>query len=181
MNDTIITSLFELCDRPNADLAEVEKFIINNNATPEEVTHAAIRLADENALEIHQFNYAEERKPFPDKLVTTNWDTLFEIFIKYGLLPNLIYTTDGINYHNIMQEIRHVDNGDVAPIIMRRLMECGGNPNLEIDGEQLFPELDFDIVFDAVELDNKRLFDIEFKIWLVMIGLVVILKTMNVP
>lgn len=170
MNETIITSLFELCNRPNADLAEVEAFIIHNNATPEEVTHAAIRLADENTLEIHQFDYTEERKPSPDELVTTNWVALFEIFIKYGLLPNLVYTTDNINYYNIMQEIRHIDNGDVAPVIMRRLMECGGNPNLNIDGEQLFPALDFDIVFDVVELDNKRLFDIEFKIWLVMMG-----------
>ncbi len=170
MNETTITTLFELCNKPNANLAEIEQYIIGHKATPEEITYVAIRLAKNNIFEIHEFDYTEERKPSPENLVTTNWERLFELFIKYGLLPNLIYTTDGINYYNVMQEIRHIDNGDVAPIIIRNLMECGGDPNLVIDGESLFHEIDFDIIFDIVELDNKRLFDIEFKIWLVLMG-----------
>ncbi|MBR6513575.1 MAG: hypothetical protein IKT46_01950 [Clostridia bacterium] len=53
---------------------------------------------------------------------------------------------------------------------MRKLLECGGDPNINIDGEHWFSYVDFKIVFDVVELNNKRLFDIEFKVWLVMMG-----------
>lgn len=169
MNENTIKTLFELCNKPNIDLVEIEKYIVRSKATPEEITHSAIQLADKNYFEIHGY-YTEETKPAPEDLVTTNWSELFDLFIKYGLLPNLIYTTDGINYYNVMQELRFIDNGDIAPIIMRKLMECGGNPNLDIKGERLFSDIDFSIVFDVVELDNKRLFDIEFKLWLVMMG-----------
>lgn len=170
MNENTISTLFEMCNKPNIDFDSVEQYIISNKATPEEITHTSIRLAEENILEIHGFDYTEKTKPSSEDLITTNWGNLFDLFIKYGLLPNLTFTTDGINYYNIMTEIRHIDNGDIAPIIMRKLMECGGKPNLEINGEEFFPELDFNIVFDVVEQENKRLFDIEFKIWLVLMG-----------
>ncbi len=168
MNKRTITELFELCKQPDTDLAEIENFIISSNATPEEITYTAIRFTNFKFTE--QLNYTIEGDSPYKEIVETNFIRLFEVFIKYGLLPNLIYTTDNINYHNIMQEIRYINNGDTAPIIMRKLMECGGDPNLDIDGCSLFSELDFDIIFDVVELDNKPIFDIEFKIWLVMMG-----------
>lgn len=170
MKQNTINKLFELCNKLNPNLAEIEQYIISSKATPEEITHASIRLAEENTSEIHGFDYTEKTKPSPEDLITTNWGNLFDLFIKYGLLPNLIFTTDGINYYNIMTAIRYIDNGDIAPIIMRKLMECGGNPNLKINGEEFFSEIDFNIVFDVVEQENKRLFDIEFKLWLVMMG-----------
>lgn len=166
--------LFELCNKPNVELFQVEQLIIDMKLTSEEITRTAIKLADANTLEIHQCNYTDE-------LVTTNWVELFEIFIKYGLMPNYVYTDDGRNYYNIMQEIRYIDNGDTAPTIMRMLMEHGGNPNLQIDVETLFEWLDFSVVFDVIELNNKRLFDIEFKIWLVLMGFGGYIKNLECP
>ena len=166
--------LFELCNKPNANLIQVEQLIIDMKLTSEEITRTAIKLADANTLEIHQRDYTDE-------LVTANWVELFEIFIKYGLMPNYVYTDDGRNYYNIMQEIRYIDNGDTAPTIMRMLMEHGGNPNLQIDVETLFEWLDFSVVFDVIELNNKRLFDIEFKIWLVLMGFGGYIKNLECP
>lgn len=161
--------LFELCNKPNADLAEIEIFIRERHATPEEITRAAIRLADKNALKVTEFEYDHKCLPNDNDLVTSNWIALFEIFLKYGLMPNYIMV-EGSDEDNIMQEIRYIDNGDVAPSIMRMLLEHGGNPNLIVGGEDLFKDLDFDIVFDVIEQNNKRIFDIEFRIWLVMMG-----------
>ena len=155
--------LFEICNKHNADLLQVEQLIIDMKLTSEEITRTAIKLADANTLEIHQCDYTDE-------LVTANWVELFKIFIKYGLMPNYIYTDDDMNQYNIIQEMRYIDNGDIAPTIMRMLMECGGNPNLEVGGVPFFASLDFDIAFDVTGLNNKRLFDIEFKIWLVLMG-----------
>lgn len=54
-------------------MAEIEQYIISSKATPEEITHASIRLAEENILEIHGFDYTEKTKPSPEDLITTNW------------------------------------------------------------------------------------------------------------
>ena len=172
MDERIAITLFKLCNKLDVDLAEVERYILDSKATAEEITHAAFNLASENVFERHVFESIEGRPPAPDELVTTNWVALFELFIQYGLLPNLIYTEDDDEYtfYNVMLDILHIDNGDVASMIMRRLLQIGGDPNLNIGGVRLFSDFDADVLFDIVELEDKRLFDIRFKLWLVMMG-----------
>lgn len=169
MNQNTIDSLFELCDRLDADLGRIESFIVDNHASPEEITVAAIRLAHTHTHEISLSNYPDTPLPSPAERITTGWVELFELFLKYGLLPNLIIQEDHDEL-NIMNEIRHIQNEDVAPTIMRMLMEHGGDPNLFIDGGSIFEDLDYFVVFDVVELDNKLIFDVEFKVWLVLMG-----------
>lgn len=170
MNENTISTLFNMCNKADADLNKIEQFIVESTATPEEITCTAIKLANANIFEIHMNDYSEENIPSPHDLITSNWEQLFDIFIHYGLLPNLICKMKGDNDYNIMEEIFYIDNGNIAPIIMRKLLEHGGDPNINIDGEHWFSYVDFKIVFDVVELNNKRLFDIEFKIWLVLMG-----------
>lgn len=47
----------------------------------------------------------------------------------------------------------------ITVILPRALCVCflehGGNPNLTVGGEDLFENLDFDVVFDVVEQNNK--------------------------
>lgn len=122
-------ALFRLCNRPKIDLKEIEAFIIDHKVTPADITYAAICLLAENHLEIHGFDYTEQQIPSPDELVSTNWPELFDLFIRHGLYPNLVQNGD-----SVISALRFVDNGDVAPIVMRKLLESGGDPNMTVDG-----------------------------------------------
>lgn len=170
MNIQTIQKLFELCNKTDVNLKEVENFIISSNATSEEITRTAIKLADENSLEIINFEHFEERSPTPDELVSSNFIELFDLFIRYGLLPNYIYSDERATGYNIMEQIQFIDNGDIAPIILRKLMEIGGNPNLVVENKTVFHNADFDVVFDAVNTDNTHMYETEVKVWLVLMG-----------
>ncbi len=151
--------LLELCHKPESNIAEIEQYLNESGFNPEETTHLLFRFLEEYAY------HFECPRPLPDDLIEPKLIEVFKVFSKYGLQPNLI-----INELNIMQVIRHIYYGNTAPVLVRMLLEHGLDPNLEVDGETIFEELDFDIVFDVVELENKALFNIEFKVWLVMMG-----------
>lgn len=170
MNNHTIEKLFEICNKATVDLYEVENFIVSSKATAEEVTRAAAKLVSKNILEIIQFKHFEKRAPYPYELVSTNFVELFDLFIRYGLLPNYIYSDEDAEDYNIMEEIQFVDNGDIAPIILRKLMETGGDPNLVVGNHSVLESVDFDVVYDAVNVGNTHMFDIEFKVWLVLMG-----------
>lgn len=170
MNIQTIQKLFELCNKTDVDLKAVENFIISSNATGEEITRTAIKLADENSLEIINFEHFEERSPAPDELVSSNFIELFDLFICHGLLPNYIYSDERAAGYNIMEQIQFIDNGNIAPIVLRKLLEAGGNPNLVVENDTVFRNADFDVVFDAVNTDNTHMYDIEVKVWLVLMG-----------
>lgn len=162
--------LLELCHKSEMNIAEIEQYLNESGLNPEEITRLAIRLADHYSYDPTQEQLLSEER------IETKLIEVFKVFFKYGLQPNLI-----IEDRNIMQEIRYIYYGNTAPVLVRMLLEYGLNPNLEADGETIFEELDFDIVFDVVELENKALFDIEFKVWLVMMGYGGIIKGGRCP
>ena len=174
MRNDIVKTLFELCNKAKINPKDIEKYVHDNSVTPEELTLAAIRLVDKNMFEIKEAELFNSHTPSADELVSTNFITLFEIFIRHGLLPNYIHTDDGINYHNIMDNIRDIDNVNVAFALMKMLMGCGGDPNLEINGESLFSEVDFDLLFCIREFTDesvsKKALDKAFRIWLILTG-----------
>ena len=170
MNREAVVGLVELCSVNALDYAKIEEYITSHALTSKEITYAAIRLCDQATLEIKDFVCTKERFPNEDELLTAGWVDLFDIFIRHGLDATLVFCEDGINYENIIQELRYIDNGDTAPVILRNILTVGGDPNIKIDGRSFFEELDFDVIFDVVELNDKRLFDIQFRYWLVMMG-----------
>ncbi len=170
MNHTAIKGLVELCSIHALDYVEIEDYITSHEFTPEEITYTAICLCDSAFLEIKEFVYMKERFPNEDELITTGWVALFDIFIRHGLNATLVFCEDGVNHENIIQDLRDIDNGDIAPTILRNILTVGGDPNVRIDGCSFFEELEADVIFDVVEQDDKRLFDIQFKYWLVMMG-----------
>lgn len=82
MNQNTINSLFELRDRRNADSGKIESFIVDNHASPEEITVTTIRLANKHIYEIGLYDYPDMPLPSPDERITTGWVEPFELLLK---------------------------------------------------------------------------------------------------
>jgi len=164
--------LLKLCARTDIDLYAIESYIQQHALDGEEITRVALKLLDQYQFEIEDYVWENEKDLRPEELISTNWVMLFDLFLRCGLQPNLVLQDD--EHHdswNVMENFLFVANGDIAPRVMRMMMERGGDPNLEISGEALFEKLDFDIWFDMVEMQEMMWkFDIEFKCWLVLIS-----------
>jgi len=94
---------------------------------------------------------------------------VIKLLLPYGLDPNAIVENDGRRY-NLMDMLRFVDNEYVAADTMALLLEHGGDPDLEVDGEQIFQSVDFDIWFGAVEQEIRWRYDSWVHLWMVLLA-----------
>ena len=85
--------------------------------------------------------------------------------MKYGVDPNMIY--DGSK--NIMESLCYVGRYEGADLLSI-LLDDGGKLDIEIHGERLFDIIDFDVIFGAVEMEERELYDAIVHCWVVMIG-----------
>ena len=159
--DKLLTMLMEL----PLNFEIVEKELQTNEYTSEEISLVACRFAEACFVECRDFEESFGRLPQKEEVHGAYIYEVCEMLLKYGLNPNLI-----VDKSNIMYEIRYADYKYAAAETMRLLLENGGNVDVDDGDEPLFMRLDFDIVFDVIELDNKVLFDQEFKLWILMIG-----------
>ena len=93
---------------------------------------------------------------------------LFEIvklLLEYGLDPNAVYEDE-----NIMCDLRFIENEYVAADTMALLLEHGGDLDLEVDGDSVFSDIDFAVIFDAVEQSDRRRYDALVHVWFVCLG-----------
>lgn len=164
-----VASLIEMCAVKQPELAKINEYICANRLTAEAVTYAAIKICEKGAFERTEFEWINGREPNEDELLTGNWVALFDVFIKHGLDANMVFTEDS-EYDNIMWELRNLQNGDIGPTVLRNLLQKGGDPNIKIDGLSFFEYVDHDVLFDVEEQEDKRLFDIQFRFWLVLMG-----------
>ena len=165
----MLNELFELCEKTELDLVKIEECIVKNNFSTYDITYFANVLVDKYIYEYEDREAELERPPKPNELVSSTWLELFPLLLRYGLNSNEIVSRDDSKL-NIMNNILFIKNGDVAPKILRLLLENKGNPNLEYNGETIFEELDFDIWFGIVEQDNKEYLNLEIKCWLLLIA-----------
>ncbi len=174
MNKTeyLLSMLMELPPK----LADVENELKSNEYSIEEVTSSAYRFVENCFCECRDFEDEHKRKPDEEELHSSYIYEICELLLQYGLNPNLV-----LGKRNIMYELKYIDCGYIGAKTLRLLLENGGNPCLELDGEPLFDMIDFDVVFDVVELDNEALFDNEFKMWLLMIGYGATIKDNRCP
>lgn len=159
--EKLLAMLMEL--PPKFELAEKE--LKTSEYTSEEVVLVACKFAESCFMECREFEDSFGRQPQKEEVHGAYLYEVCEILLKYGLNPNLI-----VDKSNIMYEIRYADYKHTAAETMRLLLENGGNVDIDDGDEPLFRSLDFDIVFDVVELNNKVFFEQEFKLWLLMIG-----------
>ena len=87
---------------------------------------------------------------------------VLSLLLRYGLDPNAIFADE-----NIMDDLRYLDNGYVAADALVLLMEHGGDPNLICEGHSIFTEIDFCVLFDAREQEDRRRYASLVHCWMV--------------
>ncbi len=166
--------LFDLCAKSIIDLDKIEAYIVGAKLSGADITRTAISLAEEFAWEIGAFKSRCERDPEPSELVTSNWLSLFNLFIPYGLDSNLVFRENGRNYYNLLRSLKHLDNIDIIYKLYRILFKNGADPNIIIDDESFFEEIDCNVVMDAtlMEIDgeDKEIYEKFFRLWLLMMA-----------
>ena len=162
--------LYALCARTDIYIPEIEEYIEMHKISPDEISYTATMLVERYQFEIQDFIWEHERKPLSHELVCSNWIELFDLFISKGLNPNLVISDREGSWYNIMDALFSVRNGEISLPILKKLLEIGGNPNLMIYDETLFDRVDFEIVFGAVEQEDREFYDIWVKFWFLLMG-----------
>ncbi len=157
----LLSLLMELPPRLNV----IEKELQATEYTSEEITLAACKFADKCFMECEFFEEAFNRKPQKEEVHSSYIYEICELLLKYGLNPDLI-----IEENNIMYELRYIDYEYLSAETMKLMLENGANVNIDDGDEPLFQALDFDIMYDVDGLEDKEIFDKEFRLWLLMIG-----------
>ena len=62
------------------------------------------------------------------------------------------------------------DNSAASLPIAEKLLKLGGDPNVMLDDETLFDRVDFDIVFGAVEQEDREKYSAWVKYWFLLMG-----------
>ena len=92
-----------------------------------------------------------------------------KILANYGLDPN--YTFGDSLCENILSALRHVHNGYQAADAAAILLEFGANPNLVVDGEHLYADVDLDISwFLGGDIESRYIADTFMHYWMVLVG-----------
>ena len=166
--------LFDLCAKPVIDLDKIEAYIVGANLSGADITRTAISLAEEFCWEIDAFKYKNEREPEQSELVTSNWLSLFKLFISHGLDSNLVFRENGRNYYNLLYSLKYLDNREIIYKLYRLLFQNGADPNVIVDDESFFDEIDGNVVMDAtlmeIEEEDKDAYEKIFRLWLLMMA-----------
>lgn len=164
-----ITGLVQLCSQQPFSLEMIREYIRSHKMNGEVVTRAAIELCEEEGDAFGNFLYQYEREPLPQELVTYHWEQLFDVFIEYGLDPDLIITDKDGEKNNILLALSRVYGWNLSARITRNILRRGGTPNLEINGITVFEEVDFDLVQDIALGLYENQSDLDSAVWLWMV------------
>ena len=137
--------------------------------SPEEISMATTEFVKSDCfLERRDAEYQENMTyggRFVPHLHSAYLYQLVELLLQYGLDPNAVFDS-----YNIMQSLQSVDNEYVGADTLRLLLEHGGDPFLEVDGESLFEDVDFGVMFDSVNQEDRSFYDSQVHIWFVYLG-----------
>lgn len=151
--------LYGLMDMLPPDLNAIRSFLEESDLSSDTITITAIRFTYDKC----QFEYSEEKQQ--EKLHSIYLKDMIEVLLEYGLNPNGVYYCG-----NIMDSLFLVDTGYVAADTMALLLEHGGDLYLNCDDEILFDEIEFAVIFDAHNQEDRSRYDQLIHEWLVMIG-----------
>ena len=110
-----------------------------------------------------EFRYSEA-KIIPD-IHSAKMPEIYELLLNHGLNPNAVCEGE-----SIMRCASTVYNGYVAADTLALLIEHGGDPYENADGEGLFESIDFDVMFDAANLENRAIYDSIVHCWFVLLA-----------
>lgn len=165
MNDKSQLLLEEMLRLP-PDSGRLRALLDREKLSSIELAKAAMHFIDEDCWrETHCYRCAHGREPDPTELHSAYLFKILRLLLEYGLDPNLV-----IDGENVMDQLTSIDCPFIAADAMRLLMEHGGNTNLMLGGETMFRNLDFNIVFGAIEQSDRRYYDCWVHLWFVLIG-----------
>lgn len=155
-------------------LDRIEHLLDSNNFTQEYISESFCAFVEQCFCEYRDFVDQNGRKPLDEEVHSTYVFPLCELLLRYGLDPNYVFEKEN-SESNVMYEVYWIDKPYVAADTLKLLLEHGGDPHLEVDGESIWHLSDFDIWFDIsdrdVERENYRIqFDSRFHFWLVLRG-----------
>ena len=118
------------------------------------------------------FLWEGKREPQVGELRTYRWEELFELLADHGLIPDKVVYDCSDEGDSVLSQLQYFDDGDLGARITRNLLRRGGNPNAVVDGLPLFMHVDDNFTCDMyMDLyDDKRLQDVAFRFWLVLMG-----------
>lgn len=153
------------------DLEAIEKLLKERNYSSDDVSRAGYDFAEYCWDEVLDYADAHEDeftsmfpKLIPD-LCSTQMARIFELLLKYGLDPNTVCDGD-----TLMGCVCEVYNEYVAADTLELLLSNGGDPFMMTNGTTLFSEVDGYVIFDAIELERRSLYDSYVHCWFVMLG-----------
>ena len=178
--------LYNACGHIPPDIRHIRTLLDTKEYSPDQLAEVYIKhLEDRCEAEPQSFNWSNGRPPRKDEVHSGFIYDLAEIFLEYGMNPNLIKDDNCI-----LLSLKHVAFGHTCADTARLVIEHGGDINLAVDGSPIFMDLDFDIVFDAREFfsgeeyippEHARHFASVVHIWFVMIGYGGLLKDGRCP
>ena len=161
--------LFQMCSQKPLPLDSVRELLIKEQYPAEQLTQVMIRHLKENCWwETQDFESTNERKPQKHEVFSVCLYELTKLFLEYGLDPNLCYEKE-----TVLSLMLYIDYQYAAADIARLLLENGADPNAITDDqfeETAFDQIDWDVVFGALEQDDRRVYDAWVHAWLVMVG-----------
>ena len=158
------------------DFEKAGHLLKESSLSASEISELAAKYAEECWCEDDYGDSFEELEPDngyywrePTVIPGLHSTYLYEVIrflLDYGLDPN--YSREG-NW-GLLEWVINTVNGYIAADTLALLLDHGGNPNLELDGELLFDKIDFNVGFDAIEMCNRRRYESYVHCWMVLIG-----------
>ena len=152
------------------DLSAVESLLKDKQYNTAVISRAGYDFADHCFEEDRYYEEKYRKHQYEDAVLDTSRNSAYlpqviELLLKFGLDPNAICEND-----NIMSAVKYVVNEYVAADTLALLFEHGGKTHLSVDGFNLACDLDFDIMFDAFNLRDRRAYDSMVHCWFVLLG-----------
>ena len=170
-SEELLKKLTEL----HRDLTAIEKLLQEKGYSPDAVSRAGFDYAKicwDNCEFYHNEHFEElrysESKLIPDSY-SANMLKVFKLLLKYGLDPNAVCEDKGES-DTILSCVEYVFNEYVAADTLALLIEHGGDPFNNVSDESLFDAVDFDVIFGALNMEDRSIYDSMVHCWFVLLG-----------
>lgn len=179
-----IKEIFALMMQIPPDLPQIRKCLETKHLSPVDVNRLALCYVEECwgeeifcEDEPTAYDYSWEEACLKPDMHSTYLCEVIKLLLDFGLEPN-----DMVDEYSIMSELPNVANGYVGADTLALLFEHGADPNIKYsDGEKIFSELDFAVVFDAIEQRDRRRYDALVHSWFVFLGYGAISDNVSAP
>lgn len=166
-------NLFQILKENPIDLEKLKKELQTGQYSSGALTEAALQYLDDCIDDQTERDLRERNGQMqtvdavvrPELLSSSLLDVM-QLLLAYGLDPNAV-SDDG---DSIMHNLQFIDNEYLAADALALFFENGGSYSTLHDGADLFSLIDFDVIFDALNQQDRRKYDALVHCWLVYLG-----------